>query len=95
MAREGRGLTIRDGIVTTDRIALGVCWTCNKKPVHLLHIKEITLPEGIKPSSRLIAFQDEKRHIEWIGLSCGCYARFHRQIAHILNRRVNPTGKRS
>lgn len=46
---------------------------------------------SIEPNPRLIAFEladyDGSPHpIQYLGITCGCYARFHRQLAHIQDR---------
>lgn len=86
----GRTLTLRDSIVFANRIAQRTCEACGHERGQCLHITKIVLPKDIKPGATMIAF---KRHqagravsaepISWIGLTCGCYAKFHRQIAHI------------
>lgn len=40
----------------------------------------LTLPPGIAVESTIL-----KQHGNTLGLSCGCYAKFHRQVAHIFD----------
>lgn len=72
-----------DGIIEGDFEAGRTdCDACGENTGVTIKIKKITLPEGIKPGKTLIAFKGPKAH-KVIGISCGCYAKFHRQIAHI------------
>lgn len=61
------------------------CPICEKDTWVIL-VKKITLPDGITPSKRLIIFKDDHKEYPSIGIGCGCYAKFHRQIAHIQSR---------
>jgi hypothetical protein len=40
--------------------------------------------KGIEPNSLILFDQNKLRHI---GVTCGCYAKLQRQIAHISNKR--------
>lgn len=60
-----------------------------------IDVENVTLPEGIEPSTKLIVCLQVKPRtphealFDWpvqIGIGCGCYARIHRQIAHIQSR---------
>lgn len=54
-----------------------------------IHMDEVTLPKGITPSSRLIPYRDGANGVEvidFLGLTCGCYAKAHRQLVHIQER---------
>lgn len=68
------------------------CCACDHCGVHdqpTCEIRKIKLPEGIKPGPTLIGYQKygvSVRGPKWLGLNCGCYAKFHRQIAHIQGR---------
>lgn len=61
-----------------------------------IRIAKIELPDGIEPSNRLICWKDDfdgsakDYHIQitWLGINCGCYGRFHRQVAHIVDMRT-------
>ena len=71
------------------------CQVCYKKGVGI-EVENIILPEHIKPSAHLIFFtgittnlEDDSLLCDYaspIGVSCGCYARAHRQLAHIDTR---------
>lgn len=70
-----------------------VCNVCGHTTM-CIFITKITLPKGLEPSNSLIAFRDGKDQVNkrvvplrYIGIGCGCYARFHRQVAHIETRR--------
>lgn len=57
------------------------CDNCGH-PTTCISIHTIAWPEFIKnPDSRLIFY-----NVEHIGIGCGCYAKGHRQIAHIASR---------
>lgn len=83
--------------VTTvdDTVVFGVihrhsitCCLCRRKTYGIL-IGEVNLPEGISRSPKIILIQltpDGVEPIPNIGIGCGCYARAHRQIAHIQDR---------
>lgn len=74
----------QDGIIVGTHIVGGQCDNCGNRAL-LLKVKKVVLPTNIKPDARLIMFhgRDEKDFHSHIGLSCGCYAKFHRQIAHV------------
>lgn len=76
----------QDGIIDGHIAAqLRQCGNC-KDHAWCIEIQEITLPEEIKPSNKLIAFFNGPTEVKphrYIGVTCGCYAKFHRQIAHI------------
>lgn len=88
--------TVDDGLITgnveTNR---QWCRICNF-PTRCINIHSIDLPEDVgKPTNRLIAYErhitkDERTEtfgpVKYIGIGCGCYAKFHRQIAHITTR---------
>ena len=81
-----------DGLITGTVVTVGkICGHCESR-TFCVHIDLIKLPAGIEPSTKLIPYtvvdMDEDRgvslvHYEYLGIGCGCYARFHRQIAHI------------
>ena len=81
---------LSDGIITgAIKAKHEFCAHCSES-VWCVQIKDISLPEGIKPDPRLIAYQTQVAvdgnfvgHVKYLGLSCGCYAKFHRQLAHI------------
>lgn len=88
--------TVDDGLITGNVEANRQwCEVCNF-PTRCINIQSIDLPEDVgKPSTRLIAYvnkadaayrSDPIRPVKYIGIGCGCYAKFHRQIAHITTR---------
>lgn len=79
---------MNDGIIEGQavRTANDKCHACGGAVGVLIKVSKITLPEGIKPGKTLIAYRDEKKAHGQIGVTCGCYARFHRQVAHIQGR---------
>lgn len=63
------------------------CGVCGQTRM-VIRIEEITLPQGIEPSKSIIAYRDDPTNpkvvpLTYIGIGCGCYAKFHRQVAHI------------
>jgi hypothetical protein len=74
-----------------------ICDRCGQGTTGIL-ISNVLLPKDIEPSTRLIvckpAFdshgdETEEALFDWLevlGIGCGCFAKFHRQIAHILDR---------
>jgi hypothetical protein len=79
------------GAITQTRQFCGNCMLS----LRCIRISIITLPEGIEPSAKLIAYTtvdyDEDRGTrilqhQFLGIGCGCYAKFHRQIAHIQDK---------
>lgn len=77
---------IDDGILVGHILARReTCDNCGES-TWPFEISEIRLPEGIKPSNKLIVYREGPNELEaakWIGFGCGCYGKFHRQIAHI------------
>jgi hypothetical protein len=64
------------------------CGNCGV-PTWPFQIESILLPQGIKPSTKLIVYREGAHGLEQIkhiGFACGCYGKFHRQIAHIQSR---------
>lgn len=77
-----RILNIDDGMIkarllTTDH----PCGICGKKGA-VLSLRDLVMPEGLDWRSTILGILPVKRS-PYIGLSCGCYAKVHRQIAHI------------
>lgn len=58
------------------RITGGPCEVC-RSPQQVLNVCywDLSLPNGIDPAKTI--FKD------YIGINCGCYAKFHRQVTHI------------
>lgn len=66
------------------------CEVCEARcrVIHIERIKEI-----VEPSSKLIGYKtvapapvkkgESVQRVNFIGINCGCYAKFHRQMAHI------------
>jgi hypothetical protein len=79
---------MNDGIIegVPLRVHNDSCHACGGEVGVIVRIQSISLPEGIRPGRTMIAFKDEKDHHKQLGIECGCYARFHRQVAHIQGR---------
>jgi hypothetical protein len=87
---------VDDGIVVGRVMGKRIeCQVCYKKGVGI-EVTNVLLPESIPPSAHLIFFTGITTNLEDhgvlcdyaspIGITCGCYARAHRQIAHITTR---------
>jgi hypothetical protein len=63
------------------------CGICGNVEAGLLYrgIKKKVTEMGIEPNS-LIVFQNHK--VLHLGITCGCYAKLQRQIAHISDKRI-------
>lgn len=86
---------LRDDPYIVGRIqthAQGKCDNCHGN-AFIIVINGIYLPSGIEPSRSMIVYRldtppDEPLEIiSYLGITCGCYARFHRQMTHILDKR--------
>lgn len=83
---------LSDGIITGSiKAKHEFCANCGES-VWCVEIEKVELPETLKPSPQLIVYQTQVGinsnfvgHIKYLGLTCGCYAKFHRQLAHILH----------
>jgi hypothetical protein len=59
----------------------GPCDVCAEGPALCIGYHEIKLPKGIRVGDTIL--RDEHCYL---GLNCGHYAKFHRQVAHIVDR---------
>lgn len=80
--------TLIRGEVSTYKTQCGNC----KRSTVVINVHGVTLPAGIKPSNKLIAYgapsaSDQSMPHHFLGIGCGCYATFHRQIAHIMDKK--------
>lgn len=64
----------------------GHCGEC----VHCIDIAEVTLPKGMTVKATILQDRtvEAPTAIKCVGLECGCYAKFHRQVSHIVRHRV-------
>ena len=70
-------------------VVLGNCVSCGEKDqLVVIYRGDLNLPEGIKQddSKLIIKALDEWKGRYGVGFTCGCYAKFHRQVAHIEDR---------
>lgn len=76
-------LFIRDGFIL-GVLAPGLrkCPICDQR-VRVINVAEFMLPEGMTAAATILFDRKAQRQHTAIGMSCGCYARLHRQIAHI------------
>lgn len=85
--------SIRDGIITGAlRRTKEFCGNCGEDTC-VAEVTKIELPTGIDPSHRLIGYGVHAGpdgaiciHHRYLGIGCGCYGKFHRQLAHIEER---------
>jgi hypothetical protein len=84
--------TVNDGILHGKQGATkGDCEVCGFS-TRCLHIYEVHMPDGIEVGKTIVANRLETptspahNHITLIGIGCGCYAKFHRQVAHIQDK---------
>jgi hypothetical protein len=72
--------------ILTGKDGIYVCGRCGTRTLSI-SIHDVQLPDGIKPQSTILySGDDEKPFHKHLGIGCGCYAKFHRQIAHIADR---------
>lgn len=92
MSRPRRMHDVEDGYITgtimANREKCGVCgwWT------KCIRIHNFTPPEGIETEWLILAYrmvngQALGTAVTYVGIGCGCYAKAHRQIAHIQHKR--------
>lgn len=82
---------VNDGYITgsiTGRVRW--CEHCGEKAV-CVHIINLVLPKGMTVKATILqdAGHAEPTCIDYVGVSCGCYGKFHRQVAHINDSRMH------
>lgn len=66
------------------------CSHCGAHVRYVVQPLRLTLPQGIRPEATIAASRDQtgpdtdRLHYRPLGLNCGCYAKLHRQVAHIV-----------
>src|SRR5438552_15425880 len=62
------------------------CEVCHAMAFPVIHLHNLTLPDGIKWDSVILTqgTGEDSFLVRTVGINCGCYARFHRQVAHIV-----------
>jgi hypothetical protein len=76
-------------------VTVGQCGYCLHEGLRVRYSGKVTLPKDIEPSTKLILYRPDyistpqKNRKQQLGITCGCYAKFHRQIAHIEDRMKN------
>lgn len=70
------------------RVTGGPCTNCGQGDNICIHylIRDgayVNLPGGIKPSDTTLQPAGTQIGDTYLGVNCGCYAKFHRQVAHI------------
>jgi hypothetical protein len=74
----------------------GICFCCNKttRVIAFHHITDVNLPYNIKLKDTILNPEPVKLRLRRsgvalqamsVGIGCGCYAKFHRQMAHIVD----------
>jgi len=82
---------VRDGIIMgvidNVRHPCGVCGHTTR----CIIVTSVTMPNGIEADWTILATRDTQGNptgiIQYIGIGCGDYAKFHRQVAHISDGR--------
>lgn len=69
-----------------------VCGVCNTSQEVVLKYTPQSLRAGL--DSIEVEKTILKKHTKPVGLTCGCYAKFHRQVAHIRNRQQAKSAKK-
>lgn len=80
--------TGRDGLGTFEVQLPGKCSSCETEQDVVLIYNTISLTRGLR-ARKIEAFLPSSiyKKGKGIGVSCGCYARFQRQVAHIERKR--------
>lgn len=79
--------------VATDRKRR--CEVCGEHVLCII-INQTELPEHISAEATILYERESNSTRGYVGINCGCYAKFHRQMAYILgnvNRRRREEGK--
>jgi hypothetical protein len=86
--------SVDDGIVTGDvsrtRQVCAVCGHYTMAIQVFTSSLEALQKKGIKPTDTMLVKLIDKD--PYIGIGCGCYARFHRQVAHISHNMAKRRG---
>lgn len=75
---------LKDGTIAgvVDLTHLRVCARCRQEEV-TVQVTSVELPDGVRSDDkRIIAVAGTQ-----LGITCGCYAKAHRQFVHIMERR--------
>lgn len=68
--------------VATDRKRR--CEVCGESALCII-INRIELPEQIGVEATILYERESNSTHMYVGINCGCYAKFHRQVAHIVS----------
>lgn len=86
--------TVQDGIITGQVTKVRkVCGYCGAF-IRCIQVDEVEMPEGVELGWTKIALRDpdgkpiEGEHLTYIGIGCGDYAEFHRQVKSIQLKRL-------
>lgn len=58
------------------------CGVCGQSTI-CVSVNQVTPPDGVKPEDRRQILNRVRMHK--IGIGCGCYAKGHRQFAHVVD----------
>ena len=66
------------------------CDYCRER-AYVIQVTEVDLPHGVDPTDPRIIFthvdpENKDGHACYLGITCGCYSRGHRQLAHIMSQ---------
>lgn len=76
------------GLIHDDRKRR--CEVCNRDCI-CIYVVRVDCPDGIDCAATILkdfndaVIRDILLRSIWLGINCGCYARFHRQVAHIVD----------
>lgn len=82
-----------DSLASFEVLIPGTCKACNKGVEVAILYNPSGLAAALKrlgievSKTRSLIVYDFKNSRREIGVTCGCYARFHRQVAHIGDKR--------
>lgn len=85
---------VTDGIITGEVSRTRKrCSCCGGLGTALL-VNEIEMPEEVELDWTILVVRDSEGKptgvpMNFLGISCGCYAKFHRQVAHIKTKRAS------
>lgn len=81
---------VEDGLIVGSlAFPLANCGVCGKN-TKCIYIFDVVMPEDISVRATILWNRAKEERIDPVGVGCGCYAKFHRQVAHIEDKRKKP-----
>lgn len=75
---------IRDGYITgVLKPHLGTCPLCGAPRQRIIDVASVETPHGFGAEATVMFNRADDAIHSCLGLTCGCYAKFHRQVVHI------------